>query len=210
MAAEAGIKIIAIGFGDEAGSQIYLRDPKTGARSLLRDGEGRAVISRLNGDLLREIALTTDGAFVPAGTGVLDLASIYEAHIADLTQGQLDDRGRTIRDEAYQFFVLLAIVSLIAAVSTSAGSRRNVGIALSVMLMLSSITPPSVSAQAVSAQDQFATDSQAVEGEPENLSEDPREKFNRANEALRAGDPVAAMTMLREPASPSPFAASTW
>jgi Ca-activated chloride channel family protein len=97
-AAEAGIRIIAIGFGDEAGSRIYVTDPDTGARTLLRDGDGNPVVSRLDGDMLREIALVTDGAYIPAGTGVLDLRSIYQEHIAGLTRSQLDARGRTIRD----------------------------------------------------------------------------------------------------------------
>jgi len=93
-AAAAGIKIITIGFGDEAGSEIHIRNPDDGSRTLVRDAEGNPVVSRLNGELLREIALATDGAYVPAGTGVLDLASIYETHIARLTRGQLDSRGR--------------------------------------------------------------------------------------------------------------------
>ena len=61
-AAAAGIKIITIGFGDEAGSQIHVRDPRDGSRTLVRDAEGDPVVSRLDGDLLREIALATDGA----------------------------------------------------------------------------------------------------------------------------------------------------
>ena len=68
-AAEAGIVIIAIGFGDELGSEIYTTDPRTGARELLRDADGRAVRSRLDGELLRDLALATNGAYVPAGTG---------------------------------------------------------------------------------------------------------------------------------------------
>jgi len=76
-AAEAGIVIIAIGFGDELGSEIHTTDPRTGARELLRDADGRAVRSRLDGELLRDLALATGGAYVPAGTGVLDLESIY-------------------------------------------------------------------------------------------------------------------------------------
>ena len=111
-----GIKIIAIGFGDEGGSPIFVRNPESGAREQVRDEDGRPVISRLNGDLLRELALATDGAYVPAGTGVLDLASIYDAHIAGLTRGEIDERGRTIRDEAYQLFVAIALVALVAAV----------------------------------------------------------------------------------------------
>ena len=211
LAAEAGIKIITIGFGDEAGSQIYLRDPKTGARTLLRDGDGEAVVSRLDGDLLREIALTTDGAFVPAGTGVLDLASIYDAHIADLTRGQLDERGRTIRDEAYQFFVLLALIALIAAVSTSAGSgapSTRATAALLSCLFLSIATIPATSAHAQSESALAADPSLALEllsstdeGEPpESIGrgEDPREKFNRANAKLAAGDAVAAEALFRD------------
>ncbi|MFK7898136.1 MAG: VWA domain-containing protein [Myxococcota bacterium] len=126
-AAEAGIKIIAIGFGDERGSEIYVRDRKSGARTLVRDGDGNAVVSRLDGDLLRELALATDGAFVPAGTGVLDLASIYDAHISRLTRGQLDERGRTIRDEIYQVFVLIALLCLVAAVAIASGRGEAAG-----------------------------------------------------------------------------------
>lgn len=125
-AAEAGIKIITIGFGDEAGSPIFVRDPETGARTQVRDAEGNPVISRLDGELLREIALATDGAYVPAGTGVLDLASIYDAHIARLTRGQLDAHGRSIRGETYQGFVAVALAGLVLGASAMAGggSRR--------------------------------------------------------------------------------------
>ena len=125
-AAEAGIKIITIGFGDEAGSPIFVRDPRDGSRTQVRDAEGNPVISRLDGELLREIALVTDGAYVPAGTGVLDLASIYDAHIARLTRGQLDARGRSIRGETYQGFVAVALAALVLGASAMAGggSRR--------------------------------------------------------------------------------------
>ena len=98
-AAEAGIVIIAIGLGDEAGSDIYITDPQTGARELLRDADGRVVKSGLDGELLRDLALATQGAYVPAGTGVLDLESIYQQHIEQLMVGQLDPRGKTVRDE---------------------------------------------------------------------------------------------------------------
>jgi len=225
-AAEAGIKIITIGFGDEAGSQIYLRDPKTGARRLLRDADGQAVVSRLDGELLREIALATDGAFVPAGTGVLDLASIYEAHIVRLTRGQLDQRGRTIRDEAFQFFVLFAIICLVAAVSISSGSARTtprrprtpkahrtpesrvssaVPLALAIVLLMGSAWPSQARSEApeISTRDEASatrTESETEDVRDEDVGaekEDPRTIFNRANEKLGAADPVAATVLLR-------------
>lgn len=213
-AAEAGIKIIAIGFGDEAGSPIHVVDPRTGARTQLRDSEGAPVMSRLNGDLLREIALVTDGAFVPAGTGVLDLASIYDAHIARLTRGQLDERGRTIRDEVYQVFLVVAFVCLIAAVFVTAGRVRGVassgvgtGLALfACVVLLGGTTPAQAQLLAAPASDDHSEhEAEAVVEEAQSEapassteSEDPRTKFNRANELLAQGGGVAAAALYRD------------
>ncbi len=224
-AAEAGIKIIAIGFGDEAGSPIYVRDPRTGARTQVRDSEGRPVVSRLNGELLREIALVTDGAFVPAGTGVLDLASIYDAHIAGLTRGQLDERGRTIRDEIYQLFLVIAFVCLIAAVwvtagrgLTSRGVGRNVGshvdrgvgtgfVFIAGLVLLAAAPPVEAQLQTqASPASQSQVEDEAAPATAQvppdaatsgEAAETPRAKFNRANERLAQRDGVAATALFR-------------
>lgn len=124
-AAERGIKILAIGFGDEAGSPVQMTDPKTGAKRTLRDSSGNEVVTRLDGDTLREIALATGGAYVPAGTGVLDLQSIYETHIAGLTRGTLDGQSRTIRGEAYQWPILASLLLLVASVVAGTGGGRR-------------------------------------------------------------------------------------
>ncbi len=60
-ARERGIRIMTVGFGDEAGSKVQVTDPRTGARTYVTDDSGKAVVSRLDGDLLREIALKTEG-----------------------------------------------------------------------------------------------------------------------------------------------------
>jgi len=143
-AAEKGIKILAIGFGDENGAEIQVTDPKTGAKKPLHDSNGKAVISRLDGGLLRQIALASGGAYVPAGTGVLDLQSIYDRHIAGLTRGEMDGRRRTIRNEAYQWAVLAAIVLLLASLATSARrpsrSASNAVAAASTVLLAALLT----------------------------------------------------------------------
>jgi Ca-activated chloride channel family protein len=219
-AAEAGIKIIAIGFGDESGSEIYISDPRTGARTLLRDSAGDPVVSRLDGELLREIALATDGAYVPAGTGVLDLASIYQEHIAGLTRSQLDAHGRSIRDEMYGGFVLLAIVCLVAAVASAAGRgdlpSRGGAAAAALMLAATLGAPPAVEAQLASdagprASSEAPGTPDAVEPEaeagetaeptdegPAVEEQTPREQFNRATASLAAGDHAVAEALLRE------------
>ena len=221
-AAEAGIKIIAIGFGDERGSEIFVRDPRSGARTQVRDAEGRPVVSRLNGDLLRELALETDGAFVPAGTGVLDLASIYDAHISPLTRGKMDDRGRTIRDEAYQLFLLAAFICLLVGVwvaGGSAGRGATKGVALLAALSISILDPSAAWAAGpgagtsttvsdvaadllnealnLAADEQVAEDTDSTET-PELPEETSRARFNRANAALSAAELVTAATLFRD------------
>ena len=89
----------------------------------------RARIDVIDGDLLRRVAEETGGAYVPAGTATLDLESIYREYIGPMTRGQLDPRGRTVRDELYPVFVLLGFFFLAASVGVSSASRRMHGAA---------------------------------------------------------------------------------
>jgi hypothetical protein len=126
-AVEAGIRIMAIGFGSEQGSEILLTDPKTGARTMLTDRDGQVVRTRLDGALLREIALVTEGVYVPAGTSALDLDSIVETHVEPLVTDTNAGRTRTVVVEHYRWFVLGSLLALFAAVwvGSTSGARRN-------------------------------------------------------------------------------------
>jgi len=187
-AAERGVKIIAIGFGDENGSEIYITDRRTGARVLVTDSNGQAVLSRLDGALLRDIALTTDGAYVPAGTGLLDLESIYEQHIGRLTRSQLSERDRVVRDEVYQWAVLLGLIFLVSSVVVS-GVRFDDRITSRGLLLLFVLVPLLGSAPSAQAQPSPDPVPLALEAEPEAQENDgpseappppldPREVYN--------------------------------
>ena len=125
-AKEKGVKIVSIGFGDEAGSKIEVTDPVTGATSYIQDRNGQDVVSRLDGETLREIALQTDGAYIPAGTGALDLEAIYHAHIESLLRGTTDTTERTVRNEAFQWPVLLSLVFVLAGLLVVTPIQRPV------------------------------------------------------------------------------------
>ncbi len=126
-AAEAGVHIIAIGFGSEEGSPITITDPDTGARSTLRDRDGNVVQSRLDGDLLRKIALTTEGAYIPAGVAALDLESIVEAHVEPMIRAGSVRTPMAVPSDHYPWLVLATLVSLLGAVAVGAlpGARRE-------------------------------------------------------------------------------------
>ncbi|MDV6030326.1 MAG: VWA domain-containing protein [Phycisphaera sp. RhM] len=121
-AIERGIKIVAVGLGAEAGSEIRITDPRTGVQQQVLDADNRPVVTRLDGETLRELALATEGVYIPAGTGSLDLKSIYDAHIKPLVRGELSTEGRAIRRDAFQWMILAGLVLLVAAVVL--GHRR--------------------------------------------------------------------------------------
>ncbi|MEM7405738.1 MAG: VWA domain-containing protein [Pseudomonadota bacterium] len=121
-AAERGIRILAIGLGNEQGAGITIADPETGAVKPLTDSNGQPVVSRLNGVLLRELALVTDGAYIPAGTGLLDLEAIHTAYIAPLTRADVTTADRIVKRDIYQWAVMVALAALVLAVA--AGFKR--------------------------------------------------------------------------------------
>lgn len=124
-ARERGIKIIAIGFGDENGSRIEITDPTTGIRSFVTDENGQEIVTRLDGESLREIALATDGVYIPAGTGVLDLNSIYLDNIRPLMRGTLESQRQAIPNDGFQWPLLLGFVLIVLAVTTGSSSMNG-------------------------------------------------------------------------------------
>ena len=113
-ARNAGIKIVAIGLGSETGSEITLTDPQTGAKTKLMY-ENKPVISKLDGNRLREVALVTEGAYIPAGTSAVDLESIMKTHVAPMVSAAVASAQRVIPAERYTWLVLASLGLLLAA-----------------------------------------------------------------------------------------------
>ena len=125
-ARDAGVKIVVVGLGSETGSQITLTDPQTGAKTtLIDDRTKQPVISKLDGEALRKIALTTEGAYVPAGTSAIDLDSIMESHVRPIMRSAADASVRVIPAERFQWPVLAALVCLLAALWVGAGATER-------------------------------------------------------------------------------------
>lgn len=118
----AGVKIVAIGLGSEEGAPIVLTDPQTGARTQLVH-DGQPVLSRLDGDTLRQMALTTGGVYVPAGTSALDLESIVKQNVSPILRAAADSSTRVIPAERFPWLVLISLVALAGAVAV--GSRAG-------------------------------------------------------------------------------------
>ena len=121
-AAAAGVRLVAVGLGSEEGSPIVITDPKTGAKTtMLHDGQ--PVVSKIDGKTLAEMARTTEGVYVPAGTDALDLESIVREHIQPMVRQAADDAVRVVPAERYPLLVLVAMLALLGAAAV--GARRT-------------------------------------------------------------------------------------
>lgn len=112
-AAEREIKIFTVGLGDpQEGRRIPVRDAAGSVRYLKH--EGQEVWSRMDERLLKEIALKTSGAYIPARTRTYDLGQIYEDHLAGLTRGEIQAEKRKRYAERFQWFVIAGLAALLA------------------------------------------------------------------------------------------------
>lgn len=122
-AKEAGVTIVAIGLGSEEGSQIVITNPSTGVPEVVTDREGKPVITRVDGELLRSITELTGGVYVPAKVSALDLQEIVDQHIKPIVEEATVSASRAIPGERYPIMILVCLLSLLAAVLLGIGPK---------------------------------------------------------------------------------------
>ncbi len=119
-AAAQGIRIIAIGLGDEnEGSRIPITGPD--GRTTFLKYKGQEVWSKLDADTLRKVAAATSGGRyigVEPGT-TLDLGEIYQELVASAQKRQLESVTMISYDERFQVFIAAGILLLICEVLIS-------------------------------------------------------------------------------------------
>ena len=85
---ERGIRIFTIGLGDiEQGARVPIQND--GARNYLQH-DGQQVWSKLDGKTLSEIAQLTSGAYIPAGTKLVNMADVYHGYLSNIEQTEFE------------------------------------------------------------------------------------------------------------------------
>ena len=114
-AAEMGIKVFTIGVGSPEGKPI----PMDG--ELLKDKDGEIVVSRLDEEVLKEVAQAGNGAYVRAGNSEFGLNPIIE----DLKKLE-DEKYKSVVfeewDEQFMYFFAIALVFFVLEMLV--GDRR--------------------------------------------------------------------------------------
>ena len=110
-AAAAEVSIYTIGVGDAVIGTRVPGAESSGQRTYLQY-QGQEVRSRMQSDLLLEIARLTGGAYVPAGTRSIELDRIYTEKIAPKARRHTATTTRERFIQRYQWFVLAGVMFL--------------------------------------------------------------------------------------------------
>lgn len=105
-AAEQGIRIFAIGIGTPEGAPIRING------EFIKDERDEMVVSRLNEQMLTDIAQATGGAYVRASNAAFGLEEIV-AEINKIERGELTSQRFDEYDEQFTWFVAIAFALLL-------------------------------------------------------------------------------------------------
>ncbi len=106
-AVKNGVKIFTIGVGSENGSPI----PAAGG-DFKRDQDGKIVLSKLNQEMMRDIASRGGGKFFLLGSGKDEITSIF-SELGRINSRSYEDLTFTDFDEQYQWCLIIAAVLLL-------------------------------------------------------------------------------------------------
>lgn len=110
MALDKGIYINVVGIGTEQGAPVPIAQ---GSSIMKKDNEGNPVISKLNEEMCREIALAGKGLYVQADNSNKALNSLQE-ELNKLQKGEVDSIAYSEYDEKFYIFAwpMLALLLL--------------------------------------------------------------------------------------------------
>jgi len=109
-AAKAGIIIHTIGIGSEQGVPVPL--VAGGHKDFLKDIDGNTVITKLDEEILKKVALSTNGNYVRANNSNIGLDEIF-GEIRKMKKQELESTVYTEYNDQFQIFAAIALFLLI-------------------------------------------------------------------------------------------------
>jgi Ca-activated chloride channel homolog len=201
-AAEAGVTVIAVGFGTEKGSTIPVRTAQ--GTQAKRDENGQIVITRYTPDLLKDAVTAAHGVFIDAAA--TDKAARIRGALAMLRRQARETESETSRRARFQLFLIpaLLLVLLDSVLSTRRGRARRApaaatATALALMLLVVPITlraETGDTADKLYEAGRYPEAAAAYQREIQEHTDSPRLEYNLGTALMQAGqleDAVAAL-----------------
>lgn len=121
--AEQGIRVFTVGLGD--GNQGARIPESNSQRRGFVQYQGQQVWSKMDGQILRQIAEQTNGAYIPAGTRRVNMADVYHNYVANVEQTEFETAKINAYTARYQWFALPALVLLLLEVFVSTRTTKT-------------------------------------------------------------------------------------
>jgi Ca-activated chloride channel family protein len=128
---EHGVRIFTIGLGDlEQGARIPIASASPAGnkpRKNYLQHDGQQVWSKLNGEILAEVAAETGGAYIPAGTKQVNMSDVYHGYIAKIEQKEFETAKIDRLEARFQWFLAPALMLLLIEVALSSWPTPRTG-----------------------------------------------------------------------------------
>jgi len=111
-ASEQGIKIFTIGMGLPEGAPIPMYNNYGTQTGFKKDRQGQTVITKLNEDMLRQIAAAGDGAYARANNASTGLRKIFD-EISGIEKKEIETKQFTNYEDRFQIYLAIALIFLI-------------------------------------------------------------------------------------------------
>jgi Ca-activated chloride channel family protein len=121
-AAAAGIVIHTIGIGSIEGVPVPVS--LTGKKDFLKDADGNTVITKLDENILKEIAIATNGKYVRANNSNIGLDEIF-SYIKKLKKQELEGKMYTEYNDQFQIFAGAVLLLLLIDFLTMERKNRQ-------------------------------------------------------------------------------------
>lgn len=110
-ASKAGIVIHTIGIGSTEGVPIPVII--NGKKDYLKDVDGNTVITKLDEDILKKIAISSNGSYVRASNSNIGLDQIFN-EIKKLKKQEMESTMYTEYNDQFQIFAAISLILLFA------------------------------------------------------------------------------------------------
>jgi len=121
-AAKQGIRIYTIGMGLPDGAPIPQYNQYGHQTGYRKDKQGNTIITKLNEQMLQQIAAAGNGIYVRASNSNVGLEKIYD-DIEKLDKAEIEAKVFTDYEDQFQWFVGAAVVLLLIELLVSSGKK---------------------------------------------------------------------------------------
>jgi len=124
MAAKAGVRIFTVGMALAKGDPIPVFDDEGNHAGWMTDNEGNVITSRLNEQVLQDIASATGGDYRKATQGDMAFREIYK-ELFRLEKSEFESRRITGYEDRFQPLLIIALALLLLQSLLPLGTRKH-------------------------------------------------------------------------------------